>query len=222
MRLTLFAAVLVLGAATLAGCQPKTDVAGKAPDAKADASPGAPSDASPGAPSGAIGQDAPNAPTPVQVAVRATSFDPLSKTAESVTGALSLTALPQAGPNAAPTTRMQTSNGTVYETELIPGGAEQATAVDWSKLFGTKVSFEPNAPVDVPSVDLHSINRETISAKAPHGGFCGKEKTGFLAMAIPISTPTGVIMAIAAFKGDRWPPKDGSGLCGVYTYNMPH
>ena len=166
MRLTLFAAALVLGAATLAGCQPKTDVASTAPDVKAEASPEASS--------GAIGQgapNAPNAPAPVQVVVRATSFDPLSKTAESVTGALSLTALPQAGPNAAPTTRMQTSNGTVYETELIPGGAEQATAVDWSKLFGTKVSFEPNAPVDVPSVDLHSINRETISAKAPHGGF---------------------------------------------------
>ena len=216
MRLTLFAAVLGLGAATLAGCQPKTDVASKAPDVKAEAASGASSGASSGV------RDAPNAPAPVQVAVRATSFDPLSKTAESVTGALSLTALPQAGPNAAPTTRMQTSNGTVYETELVPGGAEQATAVDWSKLFGTKVSFEPNAPVDVPSVDLHSINHETISAKAPHGGFCGKEKTGFLAMAIPISTPTGVIMAIAAFKGDHWPTKAASGLCGVYTYNMPH
>ena len=87
-----------------------------------------------------------------------------------------------------------------------------------------QVAPNPNAPtpVDVPSVDVHAIKLETVSAKAPHGGFCGKEKTGFLAMAIPITTPSGLSMAIAAFKGDHWPPKDGGGLCGVYTYNMPH
>ena len=222
MRLTIFAAALVLGAGALAACQPQTDRAAKPADAKADAKPGAKPDAKPGAKPGAMAQNASNGAAPMQVAVKAVSFDPLSKTAESVTGALSLTALPQAGPNAMPTTRMETSNGTIYETELIPGGAEQARTVDWSKLFGVTISFEASAPVDVPSLDLHQINRETISAKAPHGGFCGKEKTAFLALAIPITTPSGISMAIAAFKGDHWPPKDASGLCGVYTYNMPH
>jgi hypothetical protein len=205
MRLTVLAAALL----ALAACQPK-DAATKASE-KADKA------------AGAMGQDAPNATAPTPVAVKPVSFDPQSKTAEAVTGAISLAVLPQAGPNSAPSTRLGTSNGSVYETELIPGGAEQAAkAIDWSKVFGTTISFDPKAPADIPSVDLHSINLETISPKAPNGGFCGKDKTGFIAMAIPITTPTGVTMSIAAFKGDVWPPKDASGLCGVYTYNAPH
>ena len=215
MRLMMLAAATVLGAGALSACQPKTDVASKPAEAK-------PAEAKLDPKAGAIGQVAPNPNAPTPVAVKAVRFDPLSPTAEAVTGALSLSLLPQADPNAAPTTRMQTSNGTVYETELIPAGAEAARAVDWSKVFGAKISFDANAPVDVPSVDVHAIKLETVSAKAPHGGFCGKEKTGFLAMAIPITTPSGLSMAIAAFKGDHWPPKDGGGLCGVYTYNMPH
>ena len=80
----------------------------------------------------------------------------------------------------------QTAQALPY-AQLVPAGAEEAKTVDWSKLFGAKISFDPNAPVDVPSVDVHAVKRETISAKAPHGGFCGKEKTGFIALAIPMT-----------------------------------
>jgi hypothetical protein len=208
MRLTVLAAALVIGAGALAACQPKTDIA-KAIDAKANAK------VEPAAP------DAVGAPPPM--VSKAVSFDPLSKTAEAVTGALSLSVLPPPAPDAAPMTRMQASNGTVYETELVPGGAENAKSIDWSTVFSTKISFEPTAPVDVPSVDLHAVKTETVAAKAPNGGFCGKEKTSFIAMAIPITMPGGgVAMSIAAFKGDAWPPKDEAALCGVYTYNAPH
>lgn len=205
MRLIVLAAACVaLGA--LGACQPR---AGAAADAKA-AGPAAPK---PGADAAA---------TSPPVAVKPVSFDPRSKTAEAVTGALSLSALTQPGPNGGPAARMEASNGTVYETELVPRGAEEATTIDWSVLFGTRISFEPTAPADIPSVDLHAVNVETVSAKAPNGGFCGKERTRYIAMAIPIGTPTGVTMAIAAFKGDVWPPTDTAALCGVYTYDAPH
>jgi hypothetical protein len=208
MRLT----ALIASFLALAACQPKSDVA-KAIDAKAKEQAGARAEAaSPLAPAGES-----------KLVSNAVSFDPLSKTAEAVTGALSLTILPPSTPDAAPMTRMTASNGTVYETALVPGGAENAAGVDWSSIFSTKISFEPTAPADVPSVDLHAVKSETIAPKAPNGGFCGKEKTGFIAMAIPITLPGGgLAMSIAAFKGDAWPPKDPTALCGVYTYNTPH
>ncbi|MBI1359132.1 MAG: hypothetical protein GC155_02485 [Alphaproteobacteria bacterium] len=197
MRLAVFA-VSVLA---LAACQP----AAKAPAAEATKD----------APAAA----AADVPTPV--AVKPVSFDPLSKTAEAVTGAVSLTSTGE-GSDGQPTMKLETSNGSVYKTSLRPAGAQEATAIDWSKIFNTKIDFDPQAPADIPSVDLHIVTGETISTSAPNGGFCGKDKTYAFAMAIPISTPTGVMMSIAAFKGDAWPPKDESALCGVYNYNAPH
>jgi hypothetical protein len=210
MRLT----CLALSILALAACQPGTDKAKAAANADARTQAEAKAEAPAAAPA-ADGQP--------QLVSQAVSFDPLSKTAESVTGALSLSILPPSTPDAPPMTRMTASNGSVYETALVPGGAETARDVDWSSIFSTRISFEPNAPADVPSVDLHAVKSETIAPKAPNGGFCGKEKTGFLAMAIPITLPGGgLAMSIAAFKGDAWPPKDATALCGVYTYNTPH
>lgn len=207
MRLTVLTAALVIGTGMLAACQPKTEAART--DTQADAKADAP------AADAAASQTIPVS--------RAVSFDPMSKTAEAVTGALSLALLPAPTPDGAPMTRMTASNGSVYETELVPGGAENAKNLDWSSIFSTKISFEPNAPVDVPSVDLHAVKSEMVTPKAPNGGFCGKEKTSYLAMAIPITMPGGALaMSIAAFKGDAWPPKDETALCGVYTYNAPH
>jgi hypothetical protein len=209
MRLIILSASIL----ALAACQPKTDVA-KAIDAKAREQAQAKAEAAP-PPAAPDGQ--------TQMVSQAVSFDPLSKTAESVTGALSLSIQPAATPDAPPMTRMTASNGTAYETELVPGGAENAKDLNWSTIFSARISFEPNAPADVPSVDLHAVKSETIAAKAPNGGFCGKEKTRYIAMAIPITMPGGgIAMSIAAFKGDAWPPKDPKALCGVYTYNTPH
>jgi hypothetical protein len=211
MRLTGLAAAACLALGALGACHP-------APEAAKDAA----TSTKPAADATAPKPDADAAPPATPIAVKPVSFDPLSKTAEAVTGALSLSVLPQPGPKGGPATRMEASNGTVYETELIPRGAEEATTVDWSALFGTKISFEPNAPADIPSVDLHAISAETVSAKAPNGGFCGKEKTRYIAMAVPITTPTGITMSIAAFKGEAWPPTATTALCGVYTYDKPH
>ncbi|MEP7209890.1 MAG: hypothetical protein ABI740_03555, partial [Alphaproteobacteria bacterium] len=132
MRLTILAAALVIGVGVLAACQPKADVAAKPADAKAEAKAATPAPDAPGAPPSMVSQ--------------AVSFDPLSKTAEAVTGALSLSILPPAAPDGPPMTRMTASNGTVYETELVPGGAENAKSDDWSTIFSTRISFEPTAP----------------------------------------------------------------------------
>ncbi len=161
------------------------------------------------------------ADTSTAVAVKPVSFDPLSKTAEAITGAVSLTSTGE-GADGQPTMKLETSNGSVYTTSLRPGGAQEAKDIDWTSIFNTKIDFDPKAPADIPSVDLHIVTAETISTSAPNGGFCGKDKTYAFAMAIPITTPTGMMMSIAAFKGDAWPPKDESALCGVYNYNAPH
>lgn len=207
MRLVLFAASML----ALAACQPKETAATSAAAKEA-------------AQAEASGQDAAGAPSPPQPAAKPVSFDAFSKTAEAVTGPIKLTPLGQVGPNSAPAMRISAANASLYETTLVPDAAENAKSVDWSKVFSAKISFDPAAPADVPSVELHQVNVETISPDAPNGGFCGKDKTDYIAIASPVPQPggQGSMLSIAAFKGAAWPPKDTSGLCGVYNYASPH
>jgi hypothetical protein len=200
--------VLLAAAFALAACQP--------------AEPPAAPDAAPAAGAGETGQDEPGAPqAPGGVAMTPVTFEAMSKTAESFTGAITLTAVSPVGPNAAPTMILETANGQRYETELVPGGAAQASVVDWASVFNTAVDLSGEPASASPSVDIHVVNAETVPETAPNGGFCGKTKTFALAIAAPIEGAGGRYLGLAAFSGDQWPPKEATQLCGTFNYILP-
>ena len=168
-----------------------------------------------------MGQDDPAAPPEAAPDPMPVKFPALSKTAEAFTGDVSLSAQPQPGPNAAPRMKIEAATGLVYETELVPGGAEQATAIDWKSIFNAEVVTAANPPRGAPSVDMHAVISETIPPGAPNGGFCGADRTTFIAMASGINVAGTDIVSLAAFKGDVWPPKDETALCGTFNYAPP-
>ncbi len=64
---------------------------------------------------------------------------------------------------------------------------------------------------------MYTVDAETIPAKTPNGGFCGK------AMAFATYTQKDKLfetLTIAAFDGDQWPPKDDTHLCGTFSYTL--
>jgi hypothetical protein len=168
-----------------------------------------------------FGQDEPGAPFDPPPALKPLAFEALSKTAASFTGNITLQALPPPRPNAAPVMRLEAGNGIVYQTDLIPGGAAQAKAVKWSDIFNAPIDTSDSPPNGSPSVDIHAVTVETVPPTAPNGGFCGKERTGFIAMAIPLDAGGVQMMSLAAFKGDQWPPKAETDLCGTFNYVLP-
>jgi hypothetical protein len=196
MRLALAAAVLALAA-----CQPRQPGADTSDvEAGQDELPAAP-------------EPAPN-PAPV-------TFEPLSKTAEAFTGAIALSSRPRAGPNAPPAMKLEAASGLVYETELNPGGAEQASAIDWKAVFGPDIVSAADPPPGSPSIDLHIVTLEAAPAVAPNGGLCGADRTFAIAMATGLSVGAQGMMSIAAFRGDRWPPESETALCGTFSYAPP-
>ena len=111
--------------------------------------------------------------------------------------------------------------GVEFITELIPGGAEQAISVDWRAIFGEAMPVSGVSPPGGPSIDMHSIVKETVPKEAVNGGLCGAEPTSFIAMASGLESAGEPYMAIAAFGGDTWPPANADKLCGIYTYIPP-
>lgn len=156
------------------------------------------------------------APDPTPVVFPALTDDTKAKT-----GDVALNAQPPAGPNAPPAMRLTTATGVVFETELMPGAAEQAAGVDWKALFGAEVVVTSNPPPRAPTVDMHDIVMETVPKEAALGGFCGAEPTAFIAMATGLEVDGQKMMKIAAFKGDVWPPEGAPQVCGVFTYAPP-
>lgn len=156
------------------------------------------------------------APDPTPVVFPALSDDTKAKT-----GDISLSAMPRAGPNAPPAMKLTTGTGVVFETELMPGAAEQAANVDWKALFGSEVVVTGNPPPRAPTVDMHDVVMETVPKEATQGGFCGAEPTAFIAMATGLEIGGQQMMKIAAFKGDIWPPEGAPQVCGVFSYAPP-
>lgn len=198
MRLALMLAFLAVTA-----CQPASEDVAAAPAAEDHGAddPGLPEEPAPD-------------PTPV-------TFEPLSRTAEAFTGSVSLNAQPRRGPNATPAMRLSSSTGLVYETSLLPGGAEQASGVDWQAIFGAEVVSAANPPPGAPSIDVHLVQEERVPPGAPNGGLCGADKTFGIAMATGLAGAAGPMMSIAAFRGEVWPPEDESALCGTFNYAPP-
>lgn len=169
-----------------------------------------------------MGQDEPGAPMEPAPAPRPVVFEAMSKTAEAFTGAITLTAEPRSGPNAAPSMKLVGANGLTYVTELLPGAAEQATVIDWKALFGEEVVVTGNPPPGAPSIDVHSISREEVPATAANGGLCGKDTPlSFIAMATGLESGGQEFISIAAFKGNVWPPAAETDLCGTFNYIPP-
>lgn len=154
-------------------------------------------------------------------AAKPVTFEPLSKTAMSITGPIALSVEPSFGENAPPSMKMVTGTGVEFITELIPGGAEQAISVDWRAIFGEAMPVNGMSPPGGPSIDMHSIVKETVPKEAVNGGLCGAEPTSFIAMASGLESAGQPFMAIAAFGGDTWPPANADKLCGIYTYIPP-
>lgn len=168
-----------------------------------------------------MGQDEPGAPMEPVPDPRPMMFAAMSRTAEAFTGDITLNAEPRGGPNAPPAMKLTGANGLTYHTELLPGAAEQVTAVDWKALFGEEVVVDVNAPPGAPSVDIHSVTQEDIPATSVNGGLCGHEPASFLAMATGLDSGGQKYMSIAAFKGSVWPPAAETDLCGTFNYIPP-
>lgn len=139
----------------------------------------------------------------------------------SITGSVTLSVEPRAGPNAPPAMKMVTGTGVEFLTELIPGGAEQAISVDWRSIFGDAMPVSGVSPPGGPSIDMHSVVKETVPKEAVNGGLCGAEPTSFIAMASGLESGGQPFLSIAAFRGDMWPPANGDGLCGIFNYTPP-
>lgn len=169
----------------------------------------------------AAGMDEPGAPDSGTPEMRPVTFEPLSKTAEAFTGAISLTALAQTGANSPPAMRLEAASGLVYQTELAPGGAEQASAVDWSSIFASAIDLS-SRDGGAPTIDLHIVTAETVPPNLANGGLCGAAPVFAIAMAAPLDGAAGPTIGIAAFGGDQWPPADDSTLCGTFFYAPPN
>ena len=169
-----------------------------------------------------MGQDDPGAPMEPAPDPRPMTFEAMSRTAEAFTGAVTLTAEPRRGPNAPPAMKIAAANGLTFHTELLPGGAEQATVIDWKALFGQDVVVIGNAAPGAPTVDMHSVVQEDVPTTAVNGGFCGPdEPTSFIAMATGLESVGQKFMSLAAFKGNVWPPESADALCGTFNYIPP-
>ncbi len=195
MRLAIAAALLALAA-----CQP----AGPAEEA---AAPAAHEPITPGHPASSF------MPAPVGPP---RTYEAVSKTAMSFTpGVLIMTPTQQKSENEPSGMVFAFGNGLIYETTAMPGGASQgATPFDW-----TNVMIDPTGPVDPSKIEMFAVDREKVPPDAPNGGLC--KTTSFLATYI-VRTPGAEDITIAAFQGDRWPPRDETALCGTFTYANVH
>lgn len=202
MRLTatLFAA-LALGA-----CQPGTTPASDAA--------GAPQAA--GEPTlEELGQDDPSVLFAPAAVDPPRTYEAASKTAMSFTpGTLTLTPTPQVGPNSPPGAIFAFGNGYTLETTMEPGGA---TMGEKPFNFSNFIVDATGAPVDPERIVMYGVDKETVPAGAPNGGFC--EKTSFLATYL-VTSPGAEDFTIVAFTGDQWPPKDETALCGTFGYSQ--
>ncbi len=160
-----------------------------------------------------MGQDDPGAPFVPAAVGLARTYEAMSKTAMSFTpGKLTLTPTPQASPNLPEGAIFAFETGISYETTLMPGGAEMGEKpYDFASLFPASGSaFDP------AKIVMYTVDKETIPATAPNGGFCGT------AMAFATYTQAdaaGETLTIAAFDGDQWPPKADTHLCGTFAYS---
>lgn len=195
--------VLILGFASLlalAACQPETK-----PAQESAAVAPTPEE---------LGQDDPDLvfePAPVGPP---RTYEAMSKTAMSFTpGKLTVTPTPQQSINLPPGATFAFENGIRYETVMVPGGAGMGDPVyDFKGVF-------PSAPdpVDPGTIEMYTVEGETIPPTAPNGGLCEKP---FIFAVYPHTDSQGEVITIAVFTGTGWPPeKPETALCGTFAYS---
>jgi len=160
-----------------------------------------------------MGQDDPGAPFVPAAVGPARTYEAMSKTAMSFTpGKLTLTPTPQASPNLPEGATFAFENGITYETTLMPGGAEMGDKpYDFASVFPATAG-----PFDPTKIVMYTVDKETIPATAPNGGFC---KTAMAFATYTQADTAGETLTIAAFDGDQWPPKEDTHLCGTFAYS---
>ncbi|HVY87870.1 MAG TPA: hypothetical protein VG942_03330 [Hyphomonadaceae bacterium] len=193
-------ALAVLAAASLAACQPAAK----------------PADQAKGPTREELGQDDPTIPFKPAPVGPPRTYEATSRTAMAFTpGKLTLTETPQKSENLPSGATFAFGNGYTLETTLEPGAATQGgddNHVKWADIFP-----DPSgAMIDPEKIVMYSVDIETIPPKSPNGGFCAK--TSFIAT-YTLKSPGAEDLQLAAFQGDRWPPKDDTALCGTFMYS---
>jgi hypothetical protein len=196
-------ALAVLAALSLAACQPAAKPAeqAKAPTREE------------------LGQDDPNIPFKPAPVGPPRTYEATSKTAMAFTpGVLKLTETPQKSENLPSGAVFAFGNGYTLETTLEPGAATQGGSdnhVKWADIFRDSTG----AQIDPEKIVMYSVDKETVPAKSPNGGFC--KTTSFLAT-YAMKSPGAEDLQLAAFQGDRWPPEDDTALFGIFMYSNVH
>ena len=200
----------VLGACGIAlgACQPADEVSSPAvsPSTLEETAPLSPDAASPSAAG--------------EIRMKPVVIQPVGEPAASATGALSLTAIRPADPDAAPSMSLETQTGLRYQTELALGGVGLTDDFDWTALFAIPSAQAKASPLAL-SVDIHKVTGE-VAGEPDAPGLCGARPVRMLAIVTPVEGPDGGRqLRMAAFSADGWPPEDIGGLCGVFAYALP-
>lgn len=163
-------------------------------------------------PAADVGQDA--EPTLDSAVSAPRVYEPMSKTAEAITGPLEFTEIWNANPGVP---RMKVIAGLGHTWEI-----SFAQTIPASAMIGPRpwLSFMPIAADAIVSV--FAVDNETIQAKTVNGGPCGPEGTRFMAFNEGPAAGGGTQMTMAAFKDKIWPPIHGAApqLCGTFTYTL--
>jgi hypothetical protein len=156
------------------------------------------------------GQDEPRAPqASTESAPRA--YDAISKTAEAFSGALRISEVSPTGPNDAPSLKLITATGHVYETDFVSaaGPNDQVGITPWTNMM--------TVPQDA-RIEVHAVQSELVNPQAANGGWCAPGKTHFIALATYKDGAGQDSLQIAAFSDEKWPPDRAPALCGTFLF----
>ena len=207
LRPTCLSAVLVaLG--LLGGCQ---RAAPSAPSPSSSSAPApSPTSAPPPAPRALLEPDASNATIeraapPTLRAVASGKFEPGNPVAEAVTGRVTID-----------DTRIAGANGAVFVTErvAIVRGGDEYTA---GQRYADVMMMDADQPVE-----LRRVIDETPPTAAPGNAFCGRMKTGYLALA-SYTEGDNVLVKVIGLQGDGIPAAAArdTTLCASTFYLAP-
>lgn len=184
MRYLLFSIALVLAAAVLTAC-------------------GKPAELAPAEPAPTPEAAAAFTPTPVV-------WEPMSKTADAFTGALTITPLEAAPAGDPAPLKIESATGLYFETQPLARDKAAAPKIDWASVLASE-------GLAAGAVEVHEAVRQEALASAPNGGLCGDQ--GVYALAIAKTQDAGgETLRIAAFGGNEWPPLAETALCGTFFY----
>lgn len=155
------------------------------------------------------GEDDPNSAATAESAPRV--YDAMSRTAESFTGALEFHDAARAGPDAPRSMNVVAEMGHEWDITWVQDqtGADTIANRPW-------VTLLPIA--NDASVNVYTVDKETIKAGTANGGPCAPAATRFMVFSEGENASGERQLSIATFSDEQWPPKNVTGLCGTFTY----